>query len=351
MRFFKHLHYLLKPKMGNYGKFILPLSYANHNVKNVVINTRKPSHSTFFDVSHMGVFESKINNNSIKNISNLLNTNINKLIPNQSKLCVILNKKGCVTDDLIISNVNDEKFRLVVNANNKDYFRKMDFLNEQNKVIFALQGVGSQKLIEDIYNIDLNKIYFMENTTVNKNIELSRCGYTGEDGFELYLNERSGYNLFNELINLSKSNNKINFGGLIARDILRLEAGLNLSGSEFNENKNIKFNALNMNFLVDKRFRIENKNILISNYKQCKFYSEKPIRLGSIYNIDKEVGFITSTTKSFNLNKFIALGYIENALINNETLNEGLYVKDNRDRNNTIKIHSDNFVKINYYKK
>ena len=58
---------------------------------------------TFFDVSHMGLFETKINDISIKNLSSLFNVNVNKIIPNKSKLCVILNKKGHVIDDLILA--------------------------------------------------------------------------------------------------------------------------------------------------------------------------------------------------------------------------------------------------------
>ena len=103
---------ILKPKMGNYGKFYLPLSYSKYNTKDVVINTRKLNHMTFFDVSHMGLFETKINDSTIKNLSNLLNINVSKILPNKSKLCVILNKNGHVLDDLILSNINDEKLRL-----------------------------------------------------------------------------------------------------------------------------------------------------------------------------------------------------------------------------------------------
>jgi aminomethyltransferase len=343
----KKLHKLLNPKMGNYGKFVLPLSYPSFNTKDVVINTRKPNYSTFFDVSHMGIFESKINNYSIQNLNNLLNINVNKLIPNKSKLCVILNKHGCVIDDLILSNINNEKYRLIVNANNKDFFRKKKFLDEKNKHIFALQGNGTQKILEKIYNINLNDIYFMENININNDIELSRCGYTGEDGFEIYLDENSGYNLFNEIINASKIDNNVLFGGLIARDILRLEAGLNLSGAEFNENMNTKFNSLNMNFLLEKKFRIENRNNLISDYKQFKFSSNKPINLGEIYSKNEIIGLITSSTMSFNLKKFIALGYIKY----NEAQDNEIYVKDNRNKENILKIHVENFINTNYYKK
>ncbi len=337
---------ILKPKMGNYGNFYLPLSYSKYNTKDVVINTRKLNHMTFFDVSHMGLFETKINDLSIKNLSNLLNINVSKILPNKSKLCVILNKKGHVTDDLILSNINNEKLRLVVNANNKNFFKKIDFLEEKNKYIFALQGSGTQKILENLYNTNLNNVYFMENTNIN-NIELSRCGYTGEDGFEIYLDKNQGYNLFDDIINLSFVNDKINFGGLIARDILRIEAGLNLSGTEFNENMNIKFNALNMNFLIDRDFRNQNKDILKSNNKQQLFYSNKPINSGIIYTRHEAVGFVTSTTKSFNIDKFIAIGYL-NLDVN---LENKFYIKDKRNRHNEIIVHHGNFLDTKYYKK
>ena len=351
----RKLYSILNPKMGQYGKYLLPLSYKNYNVKDVVINTRKQDYTTVFDVSHMGLFETPINQNTTNYLSNILNNNLNTLNNNKSRLAVILNDKGNIIDDLIIGNINNEKFRLVVNANNKCYFDNLENLKRNTNNIIAVQGPGSQKTLENLFNIKLNDLYFMENRTINKDISVCRCGYTGEDGFELYLNyeNNTGNDVFFELIKQSRTNNKILFGGLIARDILRLEAGLNLSGSEFDKDMNINFGSINMNFLVHSNYR--KKLNLNTDIKQFRFSSDKPIKKGIISSYNKKIGFITSSGKSFNLNKFIAIGYLKTIAYNTNKhieLNDNYNIDiDTNNKKQKLSIHTDNFIKPSYYRK
>ena len=171
-------HNFLKPTLGKYGSRMLALSYQNYKTKDVVLNTRKTGFTTVFDVSHMGIFETSISDQSINKLNSLLNIDLNKLQNNKSKLSVILNNEGYVMDDLIISNVDDNKFRLVVNSENKDFFRNLNFLDEQNKSIIALQGDGSQDALESMFNFNLDDIYFMENKYLSSGFEICRCGYT-----------------------------------------------------------------------------------------------------------------------------------------------------------------------------
>jgi aminomethyltransferase len=351
----RKLYSILNPKMGQYGKYLLPLSYANYNVKDVVINTRKQDYTTVFDVSHMGLFETPINQNTTNYLSNILNNNLNTLNNNKSRLAVLLNDKGNIIDDLIIGNINNDKFRLVVNANNKCYFDNLENLKRNTNNIIAVQGPGSQKTLEKLFNIKLNDLYFMENRTINKDISVCRCGYTGEDGFELYLNyeNNTGNDVFFKLIKQSRTNNKILFGGLIARDILRLEAGLNLSGSEFDKDMNINFGSINMNFLVHSNYR--KKLNLNTDIKQFRFSSDKPIKKGIISSYNKKIGFITSSGKSFNLNKFIAIGYLKTIAYNTNKhieLNDNYNIDiDTNNKKQKLSIHTDNFIKPSYYRK
>jgi aminomethyltransferase len=330
----------LGPKMGQFGKFTLPMTFSKFKTRDVVINTRKPDHTTIFDVSHMSVYESlKCPTTSLK-IDELLHIKSKKIINNKSKLSVILNN-GVVTDDLIIGNINNSKYRLVTNANNGIFFDSLDFLYKKDKTILALQGPGSQKLLEDISSTSLSDLYFMENKTIiNDKFEICRCGYTGEDGFELYMNKDIGMEVIDKLVRLSlNENNGVSFGGLIERDILRQEAGLCLSGVEFSESMDVKFNALGMRFLIDP---IHRKNHLYNSYLQLtKFTSNKPIKKDVITNNkNKNIGIITSSTKSFNLNKFIGLGYIQKISLDDICFNNG----------NIIQVHDGNFIEPKYYK-
>ena len=339
--FLNKMYTNLRPKMGKFGKFTLPMTFSNFKTRDVVINTRKPDHTTIFDVSHMGVYESFNNVVNSSRIDELLNIKSKKISNNKSKLAVILNKEGMVCDDLIIGHIDNTKYRLVTNANNCDFFDSLDFLYKKDRTILAIQGPGSQKLLENITSADLSNLYFMENKTIiHEEFEITRCGYTGEDGFELYLSKDRGKEITDYLVDKSlNENNGVSFGGLIERDILRQEAGLCLSGNEFSNKMGVKFNALGMRFLIDPLYR---KNPIYNSYLQLtKFTSNKPIKTMEITNNKNEnVGFITSSTKSFNLNKFIGLGYLTKISMEDTCLNNG----------NEIQVHKGNFIEPRYYK-
>lgn len=323
------IHQKLDAKFTEFANYNMPLTYNNVSTKNLVINTRKNGIS-IFDISHMGIIKVKSNNIEDSKIllEKIFPVNLDVLKLNRSTLTILLNHSGYITDDLIISNLGDE-YRLVVNAYNKfnimkllqEYNKKSNILLE-NKSIIAMQGKKSQALLEDIIDTNLSGMYFNDNLTINNNLEISRTGYTGEDGFEIYLDNQSGIEMYEKIID-KQNDYEIYFGGLMERDILRLEAGLCLSGVDFGSDMLIKFNSLNMNFLVGNKRRID-KNFIGGNYlegqtylRRVGFISDTPIKIGEdIFNSSKQIGYITSSTKSFNLNKFISMGYISNK--NNE---------------------------------
>jgi len=309
------LYSKLAPKMGAFGKYTLPLTFSKYNTKDTVINTRKPGYCTVFDVSHMGIFET----NKKKLIEKIFHINVHK---NKSKLTGLINKEGHIIDDLIVGNVDNYKYRLLVNANTKHFYRRSFFdhyiFNEKkDKVILAIQGDYSQKLLEKMFSTHLDEVPFMGNKTIEKDsIEICRCGYTGEDGFELYLDAHLGRDVCKALIELSETDDKIMFGGLIERDMLRLEAGMCLSGTDFGGDMAIHFDALNMDFMVDSKYR--NQDHFKSDYTRVGFTNKTPIKVGPLYNIDNEdIGFITSSNKSYNLDTFIGMGYLKKTSIMN----------------------------------
>jgi len=331
--FIQKLYQRLSPKMGQYGNFWLPLTFNQFKTKDVVTKTRQPGFATIFDVSHMGIFETGradlIKENFLVNLENY---------DNKSKLSAVVNSKGHIIDDVIIGDVDKSKYRLVVNAANKDYFKNIQDFYEKDKINIAIQGDYSQKLLEDVFSTDLSSLYFMENKTILKDkIEICRCGYTGEDGFEIYLNQGEGEELVKRLVDISFDNDNVLFGGLIERDLLRLESGLCLSGTDFGGDLNVDFKALNMNFMIDLEYRKQHN--FTSDYTRVGFTDSRPIRSGPVFTSDDiEIGFITSSNKSFNLNKFIGMGYLKK-----ESLNDKL--KGN------MELVSLPFVKQKYYKK
>ena len=303
----------LSPKMGPYGEYFLPMTFSKFRTKDVVLNTRKPGFANVFDVSHMGIFETY----NKKILEDTFLVNLNKL-KNKSKLCGLLDSRGYILDDIIVGNVDESKFRMVVNSNTKDIYRRNHSFIEREKSILAIQGDQSQKIVEELFNINLDDMYFMDNKTVIPNeIELCRCGYTGEDGFEIYIKPQIGDEIRYKLVDLSLKNENIMFGGLVERDLLRLEAGLCLSGVEFGEDMDIDFKALGMDFMVGLKHRKE-KNFN-SDFIRSGFLGTRPIKKGKIVDQQgEEVGLITSSNKSFNLNKFIGMGYIRKDRIDNK---------------------------------
>lgn len=307
---FQKFYNFLGPKMGQFGKFTLPLTFGRYPTRLVTANTRNTGFATVFDVSHMGIFETRDKDN----LKELVNVNLNKLRENRSRLSVILNKSnGRVLDDLIVGNVNDNKYRLVVNANNRGFFKNHKFLKEADKQILAVQGHGASRLVEQVLKTDLRHTYFMDNKSLDNGIEICRCGYTGEDGFELYIPNGSTDWVADKIYKLSRDSEKIMFGGLIERDILRMEASLWLSGTDFNPEIHIPFDALGSKWLVSPEYR---KNLNLSSpIRFSRFVSNRPMKPGLIFNeLGETVGFITSSTKSFTLDKFIALGYANHEL-------------------------------------
>ena len=94
---------------------------------------------------------------TMDNINNILPLNLSN---NRSRLTVMLDNSGKVLDDVIIGNINDEKYRLVVNANNKDLYKSNNEVIERNKVVLIIQGDYSQELVENIFSISLNDIFY-----------------------------------------------------------------------------------------------------------------------------------------------------------------------------------------------
>lgn len=373
----------LNPTLTSFGNYQLPLKFPDYITQEVVTKTRQPNFCTVFDVSQMNRLELYLPNYQkspipIDNPDNILPNYLEKIFPintqvlkeNKSLLSVVLDDRCHIQDDFIISNIDNQKYRFIVNANTtdtfidtvKEYLPEGATLKKIETIILAIQGPHSQIFLENLLDVDLKDLYFMENRTIpylDSELEISRCGYTGEDGFELYLNPNLGKNIYEKILLEAEINRNILLGGLLERDILRLEAGLCLSGNEFGEKLDIHFQESNLDFIIGKRRRqdlnfrgAQNFNLTQTQtpkLKRCGFTCHRPIRPSKIYYQGLEVGFITSGVKSYNLDKFIAMGYL-NADLSKQDNNESLYLQV-RGKEVEIKTHELPFVKTNYYRR
>ena len=205
-----------------------------------------------FDVSHMG--QVKVQGKDALNfLESITVADLQALKKGSATLSLIMNDKGGINDDCIITKDADDSFFVVINAGCKDkdlaYFhhhrdlqRQKDIqitYNEDNSLI-SVQGPQAQRLLDQILGTNLSDMDFMTSRLMayqNEQIRVSRCGYTGEDGFEVSIPE-SLSRVFAEIVTSTKDQKGeqlAHWVGLGARDTLRLEAGLCLYGHELSE--------------------------------------------------------------------------------------------------------------------
>ncbi|HQK53194.1 MAG TPA: glycine cleavage system aminomethyltransferase GcvT, partial [Sedimentibacter sp.] len=237
-------HIQLKGKMIDFGGWSLPVEYTGIIPEHEAVRTK----AGIFDVSHMGEITVK-GEDSEKYLQMLLTNDISLLNNNQIAYTAMCYPHGGVVDDLLVYKYSNTDYLLVVNASNteKDYqwmkeniFGNTEILNvSENYAQLALQGPLAETILQKLTSKNLNEIefyYFSDNVKVG-NIEalVSRTGYTGEDGFELYFAYDKAEEMWDMILEAGKDEGLIP-AGLGARDTLRFEASLPLYGHELDEN-------------------------------------------------------------------------------------------------------------------
>jgi aminomethyltransferase len=201
-----------------------------------------------FDVSHMGEVEVK-GTGAFEFVQNLVTNDVKALENNQILYAFMCYTNGGVVDDLLVYKFSDEHFYLVINAGNidKDFQWMLDNKGLYNVEItntseivgeLAIQGPKAQKILQKITDMDLDKIkffYFKEDVLVDGvKCLISRTGYTGEDGFEIYASAGEIEQLWRKLL-IVGAEDGLKPAALGCRDTLRFEASLPLYGNELSQ--------------------------------------------------------------------------------------------------------------------
>jgi len=243
---FYELEKAFNGRFTDFGGWDLPVRYTSQVEEHLAV--RKDV--GVFDVSHMGeIFIT--GKDALKQVNWLVTNDVSKLVDGQILYTPMMNKKGGVVDDLLVYRYNNEKFLLVVNAANieKDYQWMLEnnkynakIENEsKNYVQLAVQGPKSEATLQKMFtNINLKEIEYYNFKIVSYegvDIILSRTGYTGEDGFELYFFDTVAKSVWNEIFKAGEEFN-IKPIGLGARDTLRLEKKMALYGHELSDEIN-----------------------------------------------------------------------------------------------------------------
>lgn len=232
-------HTRYEGKMIDFGGWELPVQYQGIIKEHLMVRQK----AGIFDVSHMG--EIMVTGPGSEDFIRYLVTNdIKKLADNQIQYTLMCYPDGGVVDDLLVYRFSNQQYLLVVNAANMDQDLawimehtpdgiKVDNVSD-NYAQLAVQGPLAEKILQKISDTDLSAIkFFWFNPRVKlAEIEciVSRTGYTGEDGFEIYLQPDKSGDLWEKI--LLAGGDDIMPAGLGARDTLRFEAKLPLYGQE-----------------------------------------------------------------------------------------------------------------------
>ena len=322
--FLNESHRALGAKFVDFSGWEMPIHYGSQiNEHNCVRND-----VGIFDVSHMNIFDF-FGIEAKEFMRYVLTNDVNKIRDGCALYSVITNDEGGIIDDLIVYKFNNQKFRVVSNCSTfndvKNFFKlnilKFDceFLHKPGLGILAIQGPKSETSLEEILRINLSNCKSFSFIKTNK-LFISRTGYTGEDGFEVM----GEHEELQKIWDLCISEN-IPPIGLGARDTLRVEAGMNLNGTDMNI-KNNPFES-NLGWIVDnsdikRNFNAKKNLIEIKKLNKLKLVGilldEKGIlRSGQKIIKDNFEGVVTSGTFSPFMKKSIGLARMPLEINNN----------------------------------
>jgi aminomethyltransferase len=239
-------HADLGASFTDFGGWEMPVRYSSDLAEHEAVRTK----AGLFDISHMGeIFvEGK---DAASFLDYALVGAASEIAVGRAKYSLICNEAGGILDDLIVYRLAETSYLVVANASNKDVvfgaFQKRlagfdtEVRDESDSwVLLAIQGPKSVEILRAITSAPLSELKYYaisEAEIAGVNCLLARTGYTGEDGFEIYIPVASAAKVFDAIM-AAGSEHGLMPTGLACRDTLRLEAGMPLYGHEMNENVN-----------------------------------------------------------------------------------------------------------------
>ena len=318
-------HVLAHAKIVDFAGFLMPMFYEG-----IV-----PEHKTvrqsvgLFDVSHMGeIYVS--GPRALEFVQKVTTNDASRLKEWQAQYSAMLYDNGGIVDDLLVYRLPD-RYMLVVNAANieKDYewlksnlfSEGVEIYNASDEVAqLAIQGPRAQEVLQKLTNFDLEQIKYYHAAEIDvagEKMLVSRTGYTGEDGFELYMRPEVAEKIWDAIMEAGEQAG-IKPCGLGARDTLRLEMKYLLYGNDMDENTNPyeaglgwivkleKGDFIGREAIIDAKARGLKRKLVCFELQERGF----PRHGYKVFKDDREIGVVTSGTFSPMLNKGIGLAYV-----------------------------------------
>ncbi len=321
-------HVALKAKVIDFGGWAMPVQYTN------VIDEHRTTRSsaTLFDICHMGEIEVK-GPQALNLLQQALTRDLSAQKTGQVKLSALLNDHGGIIDDLTVYQMAEDFYMLVTNATTSepDFLRVQSILDEQKFDCrlsdvsdktgkLDLQGPRSEEILQALTPADLKPLrfyHFIPSQVAGIPAIISRSGYTGEDGFEIYAAADQIGLVWDKLMDVGTPMG-MKPAGLGARDTLRLESGMMLNGQDITDD--ISPLEVPYSWLVDWNKDFAGKAALAA-IKDAGFRKKLVgfemtgrgiARHGySVTKNGKEIGLVTSGTFSPTLNKPVGLAFVD----------------------------------------
>ena len=320
-------HVQLGAKMVDFAGWSMPVQYSSIIEEHKTVREK----AGLFDVSHMGeVFVS--GKDAMEFLNSVVPQDISKLDYEKAVYCQLPNKNGGLIDDLIIYKLGILEYLVICNAsridedlnwlvrNSKDFDVKIDN-QSHNYSLLAVQGPLADKLLRKMGLTTQQESFTIKPAKIaGVKVLASRTGYTGEDGYEILVENKHSEFLWDKILEEGAE-----FGikpiGLGARDTLRLEAGLHLYGNDLNENTTPIEAGLSWSVPKDKEADYNGKDVIMNQIKngvEKKLVGLKMLDKSiarheyEVYKDGEKVGVITSGAPSPMLGANIALAYVKN---------------------------------------
>jgi aminomethyltransferase len=314
-------------KMVPFGGWDMPVEYSGIVLEHNAVRAR----AGVFDVSHMGEIEIA-GRDALAAVQRISSNDASKLQVGQAQYSGLLTPQGTFVDDLLVYRLGPAHFLLVVNAGNiaKDY----EWIAEQIKgvgdavavdsssryALIALQGPEALNVLQPLTGVDLAGMkyyWFGHGEVANVRATVSRTGYTGEDGFEIFVPPQSADKVWQAILESGRAAEVIPCG-LGARDTLRLEAGMRLHGNDIDETTTAVEADLSWivgwkkdDFIGAAALREQKANGPSRKIVGFEMLDRGIARHGyDAYVGDLSVGVVTSGTQTPHLKKAIGMAYL-----------------------------------------
>ena len=322
-------HRELGGKMVDFGGWDMPVQYEAGVISE---HLRTRQHSGLFDVSHMGEFWVE-GEDAIKFVDKLTTNDVTKLVDGQAHYSALTRENGTVVDDLLVYRFDQDKLLLVVNASttDKDWDWITSHKSDENITLtnasadycqIAVQGKDALEIVQKLTDTNLQGIKYYHFTTGKVDgVEaiISRTGYTGEDGFEVYADKDYAEQLWNKFLEIGNygDDNGILPCGLAARNTLRLESAMSLYGHEISDE--ITPLEANLGWICKLKTDFIGRDALVKQKEAGltrKLVGFEMIDKGiardgfDVFIDDKKVGAVTSGSPAPFLKKNIGLAFV-----------------------------------------